>query len=184
MVFLPTEAFKMIIDYAGHNYQQKHKQMMQGVIDDLISMPKDWLADAMECGWFYEEHEIDDSSINQLWDEYIKPQHWEFHNDLEGAMELLSDWEGHEMSLLEYRNFFHKPEIKVPAFWVEDPSQHGFGSVVKYYKSVEEERKINNLKNRIKTIMGEILVEGIFINSNKLERLQNELDSLKVSSPP
>ena len=116
MVFLPTDCFKMIMDYAGHNYQQKHKLRMQGVLDDLDSMSEDWFAEAIHCGWFYDEYGYENKSIEQLWDEYIKHKFWEFHSHLEQHMEILSDCEGHEMSLLDYQNFFHKYDRKLHRF--------------------------------------------------------------------
>ena len=143
MVFLPTDAFKTIIAYAGHNYQQKHKLMMQGVMEVLDSLPKDWLADAIECGWFYDEHGYENKPIDQLWDEYIKPKYWEFHSVLKDWMEIVSFREDNQMDLLEYENFFHKPKYVVPAFWMELAEQHGFGSVIKYRKIKEDGWKLS-----------------------------------------
>ena len=136
MVFFPTYAFKTIINYAGHNYQQKHKLMMQGVLDVLDSLPEDWLADAIERGWFYEEYGYENKPIDQLWDEYVKPKYWEFHSSLEEQMEILSEDEAfphHEMGLLDLRPFFHKDILFVPPYWLEAPEQNRFGSIKKYY---------------------------------------------------
>ena len=133
MVFLPTDAFKTIINYAGHNYQQKHKLMMQGVMEDLDTLPEDWLAYAIEGGCFYDENGYENKPIEELWDEYIKPENWEFHSNLEGWMEMLSDCEDHDIGLCNIHYYFHKPRYVVPAFWIETPEQNRFGSIRKFW---------------------------------------------------
>ena len=140
MVFLPTETFKLIIDYAGHNYQQKHKLMMRGVMEVLDSLPEDWLADAIECGYFYEE-EYGGGNIDQLWDEYIKPENWEYHSTLEEWMEMLSDCEEHEINLLEFRPFFHRPYYFAPAFWIEISERQKIFSIRKHHDNLDNQQK-------------------------------------------
>jgi hypothetical protein len=185
MVFLPTDAFKTIIAYAGHNYQQKHKLMMQGVMEVLDSLPKDWLADAIECGWFYEEEDYG-GNIDQLWDEYVKPKNWEFHSSIEEHMEILSQlgddeaFPQHQMCLLDLSPFFHKDILFVPPYWIESPDQHRFGSVRKYCAHRDILGNYQWLKHRINEITAEV-ARGVFSNTHKLHEYQERLDNINLS---